>query len=144
MTDAKAVQAALEAGLDRAFWRQIVVEEQLSSTNDRLTEFAERGAPQGTLVIALSQTAGRGRRGRRWASPPGGAWFSLLLKPLYDPAKLGSIVITLAVAVATALRVWLALPVRVKWPNDLILYGRKLGGILVEVRTKAGASQGSD
>ena len=101
-----------------------------ASTNDRARALAAAGAPHGTLVTASAQTAGRGRQGRTWAGPPGRALLcSLLLRecdPLL-PLRAGLAVADLAGAAA-----------RVKWPNDVLLDGRKLAGILVEARPQDG------
>ncbi len=115
------------------FFTQWFYQESVSSTLDIARAMAERGAPEGTVVIAGRQTAGRGRLGRFWESPPGGAWFSLLLRSSRDLGQAGCISVLSAVALAQALREQYGLPVRVKWPNDLFLYGQKLGGILVEL-----------
>jgi BirA family biotin operon repressor/biotin-[acetyl-CoA-carboxylase] ligase len=115
------------------FFAQWLYQESVSSTLDLARGMAEKGAPEGTVVIAGRQTAGRGRLGRFWESPPGGAWFSLLLRSLRDLGQAGCISVLSAVAIAQALRERYELPVLVKWPNDLFLYGKKLGGILVEL-----------
>lgn len=104
--------------------------DRAASTNDLLRALAERGAPEGTVVVAREQTGGRGRMGRAWVSPPGGLWCSLLLRPP-DPAD-GRIALTVAVGAAEGVRKVCGAGVGLKWPNDLILEGRKLGGILVE------------
>jgi len=96
------------------------------STNLRGRELAERGAPHGTLVTASSQSAGRGRQGRTWTAPPGRSLLCSLV--LRDPPRL----LPLAAGVAVAELVGLS--ARVKWPNDVLLEGRKLAGILVEGR----------
>lgn len=116
---------------------QIYTFESLGSTNDYLTELAQTGAPEGTVVIAKEQTAGKGRLGRRWASPPGGAWLSMLLRPSITVDQAGCIAILVAVSLAQAIRGRWAVPVRVKWPNDLYVRERKLGGILVELSSQA-------
>jgi BirA family biotin operon repressor/biotin-[acetyl-CoA-carboxylase] ligase len=108
----------------------------LPSTNDRAAEYAERGAPEGTVLIAGSQTAGRGRQGRSWQSPPGaGLYFSILLRPAPDVVPL--LTIAAGVAVAEGIRTATGLVPTLKWPNDLLVAGRKLAGILAE----AGASR---
>ncbi len=104
--------------------------DRTASTNDLLRELAERGAPEGTVVVAREQSAGRGRRGRAWLSPPGGLWLSLLLRPP-DPAD-GRIALAAAVGTAEGIRKVCGATVGLKWPNDLMLDGRKVGGILVE------------
>jgi len=121
---------------DRRFWKELIVLESAGSTNDVLCELTESEAPEGTVVIAERQTAGRGRRGRRWESPAGGAWFSILLRPPIRIDSAGCVSVLLAVSIAQSLRDWLKLPVGVKWPNDLFLHNKKLGGILIELMTK--------
>lgn len=103
--------------------------ERATSTNDLLRRMAMAGAPPGTVVVARTQSAGRGRLGRAWASPPGGLWCSVLLELPEVPSRLPLLV---AVAAADAARAVSGADVRVKWPNDLVLAGRKVGGILVE------------
>ncbi len=110
---------------------------RLSSTNDYLKQLAESGAPEGTVVIATEQTAGKGRLGRSWASPPGGAWFSLLLRPPVSVEQAGCLAILIALSLARALREHWGVPVGVKWPNDLYISDRKLGGILIELSSQA-------
>jgi len=110
------------------------------STNDRLLERAEAGAPSGTVLIARQQTAGRGRQGRRWLSAPGASLaFSLIWRfPLGTPPA--GLSLAAGLACAQALRKVGAggtAPVQLKWPNDLLLGGRKLGGILIELLPNA-------
>jgi len=104
--------------------------DRIGSTNDLLRALSAGGALEGTVVVAREQTAGRGRLGRVWASPPGGLWLSVLLRP-DDPTdpRLGLVV---AVGVAEGARRASGVSVVLKWPNDLMLNGRKVGGILVE------------
>jgi BirA family biotin operon repressor/biotin-[acetyl-CoA-carboxylase] ligase len=110
----------------------------LASTNDLAKELAIRGAPEGTLVVAESQTRGRGRLGRQWDSPPGtGLYVSLLLRPELPPTEMPQITLTTAVAVARAVSRVTGLTPGIKWPNDLLLNGKKLGGILTEMETES-------
>lgn len=107
---------------------------QLSSTNDHLRECAKAGAPEGTVIIAEEQTTGKGRLGRRWASPKGGAWFSILLKPPIPVEQAGCAAILMAVSLARAIRERWGVATGVKWPNDLyVRRDKKLGGILIEL-----------
>jgi BirA family transcriptional regulator, biotin operon repressor / biotin---[acetyl-CoA-carboxylase] ligase len=111
--------------------------ERVASTMDLLHALAENGAVPGTAVVAGEQLEGRGSRGRSWHSPPGGLWLSVLLYP----ATLGGIeVVSLRVGlvVAAALEAFTSEAVQLKWPNDLILDRRKLGGILCEARWQGG------
>ena len=103
------------------------------STMDVLHELAEAGAATGTAVVAAEQTAGRGSRGRRWQSPRGGLWLSVLLRPARDATELLSLRAGLAIAAALE-DAHPALDVRIKWPNDLLWRDRKLGGVLCEAR----------
>jgi BirA family biotin operon repressor/biotin-[acetyl-CoA-carboxylase] ligase len=98
----------------------------VDSTNERARQLAERGAPHGTLVTAHEQSAGRGRQGRNWTAPPGRALLCSLL--LRDPPRLLPLVAGVAVAVVVGDGA------RVKWPNDVLVEGRKVAGILVEGR----------
>lgn len=113
---------------------------ELASTNDRALAWARAGAPHGALVTADAQTAGRGRLGRAWASPPGeDLYMSLVLRP-GAAEGLGA----LALAVGAGLREGLAAFVpdaRLKWPNDVLCGGRKLAGILCEARWSGGAPE---
>lgn len=111
--------------------------DQVDSTNRVAQLLADRGAPEGTLVVARSQTAGRGRLGRSWASPPGkGLWFSIVLTPAAPPAIVPQIPLVAAVAVARGLAEAAHIAVSIKWPNDIMIKGRKLCGILAESRTQ--------
>jgi BirA family biotin operon repressor/biotin-[acetyl-CoA-carboxylase] ligase len=112
--------------------------ERVDSTMDVIHEMAAGGAESGTAVMAGEQLGGRGSRGRQWHSPPGGLWLSVLFRP----GALGGIeIISLRVglAVAGAIEPHLARPVLLKWPNDLMLGDRKVGGILCEARWQGSA-----
>jgi BirA family biotin operon repressor/biotin-[acetyl-CoA-carboxylase] ligase len=110
---------------------------RLGSTNDLARGLAAAGAPEGTAVLAEEQVAGRGRAGRGWSSPPGlGLWTSFVARPAGDPSLLP---LRVGLAVAEALDPFLGgAPARLKWPNDLLVDGRKLGGILCEGSWEAG------
>lgn len=112
---------------------------EVDSTNNRAKDLARAGAPEGTVVSAERQTGGRGRLGRSWYSPHGGLWFSVILRPDLDliPARAPEATFMVAVAVADALRSYPGLSVGIKWPNDLVVGGRKLGGILTELAAEA-------
>jgi len=112
--------------------------ETLDSTNNLAKELAAQGAPEGALVAAEAQTGGRGRLGREWDSPPGvGLYVSLVLRPLLPPQELPQITLTTAVAVARAVRRAAGVALGIKWPNDLILNGKKLGGVLTEMESES-------
>jgi BirA family biotin operon repressor/biotin-[acetyl-CoA-carboxylase] ligase len=106
----------------------------VGSTLDVAHELAEGGAPSGTLVVAESQLAGRGRLGRSWSSEPGrGVWCTILERPR-DAMGLDLLSLRVGLRLALALDVFSGEPVGVKWPNDLLIDGAKLGGVLVETR----------
>ena len=106
----------------------------VDSTNDEAKALAVRGALEGTVVIADAQRRGRGRMGRSWASPGGvGIYLSVILRPAIQPHDAPSLTLLGAVAVAEAIEEVAGLAAGVKWPNDLIVRGRKVGGILGEV-----------
>ncbi|MBX3469939.1 MAG: biotin--[acetyl-CoA-carboxylase] ligase [Planctomycetes bacterium] len=114
------------------------VHDELASTNDRATALAAEGAPEGSLVVARRQTAGRGRHGRPWASPPGGLYASLVLRP--DEAMLRRLPATLLAGLAVAEAIDATTPgarAELKWPNDVHLGGRKVSGILGELTRDA-------
>ncbi|MFZ5447325.1 MAG: biotin--[acetyl-CoA-carboxylase] ligase [Thermodesulfobacteriota bacterium] len=112
--------------------------ETLDSTNNYAKELAARGAPEGTVVIAETQTGGRGRLGRGWISPPGvGLYVSVVLRPMLPPMELPQITLTTAVAVVRAIRQITGVAPGIKWPNDLLVNGKKLGGILTEMETES-------
>jgi BirA family biotin operon repressor/biotin-[acetyl-CoA-carboxylase] ligase len=100
---------------------------------DMLHELAAAGAEAGTAVVAGEQLQGRGSRGRSWYSPPGGLWLSVLFRPTV-PEGLEVISLRAGLAVAEAVQPLISEPLLLKWPNDLILRGRKLGGVLCEAR----------
>jgi BirA family biotin operon repressor/biotin-[acetyl-CoA-carboxylase] ligase len=105
---------------------------------DVLHELAQGGAPAGAAVVAAEQTGGRGSRGRLWASPRGGLWLSILFRPQAAPG-LELLSLRVGLAVAQALELLGAPQVGLKWPNDLMLGDRKLGGILCEARWQGSA-----
>jgi BirA family biotin operon repressor/biotin-[acetyl-CoA-carboxylase] ligase len=110
--------------------------EEIDSTNSRALLLAQQGAPQGVMVLADSQTAGRGRLGRTWFSPPGaGLYMSVLLRPENLSAGLPLITIASGLAVATAVEIACGVKLQLKWVNDLIFQGRKVGGILAELQS---------
>ena len=131
-------------------WRDVRVVEETGSTNADLAAAAREGAPEGTVLATEVQTAGRGRLGRAWAAPPrSGLMFSMLLRPEAAAERWGWVPLLAGVAAATAVRrmtAWservveegqsardVAVDVRLKWPNDLLVGDRKLAGILGEV-----------
>ena len=128
--------AALAGALVRpgGFWRAVEVTGLTGSTNADLLERAAGGAPEGSVLVAEAQTAGRGRMGRAWISPPGaGLMFSVLLRPeAVPPARRGWIPLLAGVAIASAVAAVAGLDARLKWPNDVLVGDKKLAGILAE------------
>ncbi|MFQ6016037.1 MAG: biotin--[acetyl-CoA-carboxylase] ligase [Anaerolineae bacterium] len=108
----------------------------IGSTNDEARALAVEGAPEGTLVIADEQTAGRGRRGRHWfALPRTSLLMSLLFRPKLRPQLAAQLTMVCSLAIVDAVREVTGLILQVKWPNDLILDGKKVGGLLTETAT---------
>lgn len=113
---------------------RVVRLEEVGSTLDVAHQLAAEGAGAGTLIVADAQTAGRGRMGRSWRSERGaGIWLTLIERPR-DPSGLEVLSLRVGLALAPALEPFAGGPVQLKWPNDLYVGGRKLGGILIEAR----------
>jgi BirA family biotin operon repressor/biotin-[acetyl-CoA-carboxylase] ligase len=117
--------------------RRIHSFDELASTNDEAHRLAEAGALHGEVVIAESQTKGRGRRGHSWITPPGKSLaFSVILRPTLAPARAPELTLAAAVAVCEAARELGAHGARIKWPNDVEIKGHKLAGLLTELRAE--------
>lgn len=120
--------------LDKGFINELHVFEEISSTNDFAKKRAGEGAPEATLVVAEKQSDGRGRMSRHWISPAGsGIWLSLVLRPKMMPAQAAQLTFVSAVAVCLAIREFTGLKATIKWPNDVMLDGKKICGILTEL-----------
>lgn len=116
--------------------REILFYETVGSTNTIAAELAEKGAQEGTVVLADSQEKGRGRLGRHWVSPPGvNIYTSIILRPKIKPKDVTLLTIMAAVACTAALRKVTGLDISIKWPNDLTVSDKKIGGILTELKT---------
>lgn len=116
------------------FGRNVIYKEEIDSTNAEAKRQAEAGAPEGTLIIAERQLQGKGRKGRVWNSPEKtGIWMSFLLRPSMEPEKAASITLVTALAVSRAVEKMTGLRAEIKWPNDLVLNGKKICGILTEM-----------
>ncbi len=127
--------------MNAGFWR-LRSYESIDSTSDLCQQLAAAGEPEGLAVMALRQTAGRGSRGRNWQSPPGNLYISALLRPPGMLVEGGRWALLVAVALAEALASVLPDPglLTLKWPNDVLLDGRKVSGILLDATaTTAGA-----
>jgi len=111
--------------------------ESVGSTNTIAYELAEKGSLEGTCVIANEQTKGKGRLGRKWASPAeGGIYLSCILRPDILPNEVPKITLVAAVSAARAIRDFSGLPALIKWPNDIMISDKKAGGILTELRAE--------
>lgn len=125
----------LEQGLKtKTMGQTIYFYEETDTTNNRARELALEGAPEGTLVVAEKQTAGRGRRGKVWESPLGtGIWMSLVLRPQIMPAEASVLTLLCGLATAEAIEAETGLSAGIKWPNDILINGKKAVGILMEM-----------
>jgi BirA family biotin operon repressor/biotin-[acetyl-CoA-carboxylase] ligase len=109
----------------------------IDSTNAKAKQEAESGAPHGSVIVADRQTAGRGRRGRDWDSPSGkNLYFSLLIRPDFPPDKASMLTLVISLSVTRAIRSLTHTDARIKWPNDVVIHGRKVCGILTEMSTE--------
>ncbi len=128
----QAVEACFPEGSPFA---RVVVLREVDSTNEEAKRLAAQGAPHGTLVIAGAQTAGKGRRGRRFESPPGGVYFSLILRPALAASQAVAVTGSAAVAVRRGVQALCGKELAIKWVNDLYYQGKKVCGILTEAAT---------
>jgi BirA family biotin operon repressor/biotin-[acetyl-CoA-carboxylase] ligase len=135
----KLYAAEVRNGLQtRLIGSKVVHFETTTSTNTVARQLAEDGAEEGTVVMTETQTHGKGRLGRQWVTQPGGAWLSVVLKPAIDPAHAASITLLAAVSVTKALREW-GVEAVIKWPNDVLINGKKICGILTEMSAETDA-----
>jgi BirA family transcriptional regulator, biotin operon repressor / biotin---[acetyl-CoA-carboxylase] ligase len=124
-------------GKTRVVGREIHVFQETTSTNDVAARLAQGGAKEGAVVFAESQTKGRGRMGRAWISPAGkGLWFTVLLRPDIPPQGTTQLTVAAATALTRAVTLQTGLVPEIKWPNDLLIRGRKIAGILTEMRAE--------
>lgn len=112
--------------------------QKVASTNTVAANLAKEGAAEGTVVVAEAQTRGKGRLNRAWFSPKGGLWFSVVLKPKIKPQEAFKLNFAASVAVARTLRTLTGLAANVKWPNDVLIEGQKVCGVLTETRVRKG------
>ena len=114
--------------------KSLICLESVGSTNELAKELAQSGAVEGTVVVAEEQTMGKGRRGRTWYSPAGrGLWFTVILRPPISPVDAAKLTLVTAVAVTKSIREMTGFPAGIKWPNDVLVSGRKAAGILTEM-----------
>lgn len=127
-----AIQSRLE---EDSLFQRIIVESSVSSTQHVAHRLDAEGAKTGTVVVADEQTGGRGRLGRTWLSPPNtGIWMSLLLRPKVELRKAPQLTLVTAIAVVRGIEKVTGIEVDIKWPNDLLLNGKKIAGILTEMQ----------
>ena len=131
-------QAELESSIDSEWaGKNILYFDETDSTNTEIKKAAEKDAPHGTLAVADYQSMGKGRRGRSWAAPHGvGIWMSLLLRPELPPTCASMLTLVAALAVADGIREVCDLEAKIKWPNDIVVNGKKVCGILTEMSTE--------
>ena len=106
---------------------------RLDSTNEALKRSIKECPPEGMVYVAGKQEGGKGRRGRKWESPPGGLWFSFLLRPTLPLPQTALLSLVFAVSLVKSLDVFSGLPCQIKWPNDVFCQGKKIAGILLEI-----------
>jgi BirA family biotin operon repressor/biotin-[acetyl-CoA-carboxylase] ligase len=121
----------------RIIGKSVVYFPETVSTNDAAKELAAAGMPEGTVVVAEEQTGGRGRLGRAWHSPTGGGiWLSVILRPDINPMDAPKITLLTAVALARTLAAYPEIIPGIKWPNDVLVEGKKIVGILTEMNAE--------
>jgi len=117
--------------------KNVVYYDEIDSTNNRAKEAGDNGAAHGTLFVADMQMAGKGRRGRVWKSPSGSSiYMTILLYPDIPPVKAPQLTLLMAIAVAEGIQEVTGLETKIKWPNDIVVNGRKICGILTEMSTE--------
>ncbi len=112
--------------------KEVIYFDSIDSTSDEARRRIKRGEGEGLVVVASEQTAGRGKPGAVWHSPPGNFYLSAVVRPYRNPGEFTALTLISAIAVKSALIRFCDLPVIIKWPNDIIAQSKKLGGILVE------------
>lgn len=128
-------EKAIKSRLNTKFWGQTTVYyDEIDSTNNAIKRLAEDNGKEGLLAVAEIQTAGKGRRGRNWVSPKGiGVWMSFLLRPQILPSNASMLTLVSAMAVRKAVEKVSGLNTAIKWPNDIVISGKKICGILTEM-----------
>jgi BirA family biotin operon repressor/biotin-[acetyl-CoA-carboxylase] ligase len=128
---------AARLGRARIIGRDIHVFQETTSSNDVVEKMGRDGVAEGVVVFAEAQTQGRGRLGRKWISPPRkGLWLSVLLRPNLRPQAATQLTIVSAIALRRAIAEQTGLPIEIKWPNDILVNGKKAAGILTEMNAE--------
>jgi BirA family biotin operon repressor/biotin-[acetyl-CoA-carboxylase] ligase len=132
------IPAEIKWGLKtKTLGREVISYKRIDSTNDAAYALAEKGVKEGTVVLAEEQAKGKGRLGRGWVSPANsGIYLSAILRPDITPSEIPKITLLAAVAVAEAIRDFSGLPAMIKWPNDILVNGKKVCGILTEMKAE--------
>src|SRR6516162_6115743 len=121
-------------GKTKVIGRDIRVFQETTSTNDVIEKLARDDVPEGAVVFAESQSKGRGRLGRKWVSPSRkGLWFSILLRPKLQPQETTQLTVAAATGLRRAIETTTGLKAKIKWPNDILINGKKSAGILTEL-----------
>lgn len=126
----------VEARVSHPLWAVFEGGVETGSTNDDARALARAGVPEGTVVVAARQTGGRGRLGRTWTSPPGGAYVSVILRPAVPPAQIAPLALVVALGIAEGLEAS-GVHAGLKWPNDLRSGDGKLAGVLLEMSAES-------
>jgi BirA family transcriptional regulator, biotin operon repressor / biotin---[acetyl-CoA-carboxylase] ligase len=116
-----------------SLWNTMQCFSELPSTNEHLKELTKKNLPEGVVIIAETQSKGKGRKQRQWISTEGGLYFSVLLRPPLPPQKAMLATMATSIAMAKAIRETTGIQVRIKWPNDLLYEGKKICGVLTEL-----------
>lgn len=116
--------------------KEIIYHEQVDSTNKLAEATAQKGAKEGTIIIAREQVGGKGRLGRKYFCPPGGIWFSVILRPDLKPNTASQLNLVAAVALAKTINQLTELEPKIKWPNDILINNKKVSGILTEINAE--------
>lgn len=133
---AEGIMASVRGPMGRA----VIYRDAVDSTNELAMRLAGEGAPHGTVMVADAQSKGRGRQGRPWVSSPGkGLLMSVILRPEMSPEEAPRLTYLCSLSAVLGIRRVTGADVRLKWPNDLMIGDRKLGGLLIEMRTEPGA-----
>jgi len=128
------LMSRLGPGVVKVIGRDIRVFEKTTSSNDIVEKLAADGLKEGIVVFAEAQTQARGRLGRKWLAPAKkGLWFSILLRPMLTPQETTRVTVASATALRRAIAKQTGLPAKIKWPNDIVIHGRKVSGILTEL-----------
>lgn len=118
--------------------KSLIFMQKVDSTNNEIKRLAQKEYPNGTTVVAESQSSGKGRLGRLWSSPNGtGLWFSFLLRPQIPPNQIAGITLATGLGVCKAIRNFIGVNALIKWPNDIIIANKKLCGILTEMAAES-------